>query len=61
MRNEADRRQQLVRLTPAGLDLLQRAERIAATMEDEPLGLLSEAERALLNELLLKVAAGNRR
>lgn len=56
VRNEADRRQQLVRLTPAGRELVQRAEQVAMTMEDEPLAVLSEAERALLIELLLKVA-----
>ena len=53
-----DRRAQLIHLTPAGRDLVKRAEKIAATMENESLAVLSAAERALLIELLLKVARG---
>lgn len=51
-----DRRAQLIQLTKAGQDLVKRAEKIAATMENAALRDLSAAERALLIELLLKVA-----
>ena len=53
-----DRRAQLIHLTPAGREFVRRAERIAATMESAALTALSAAERALLIELLLKVAQG---
>ena len=58
VRSTRDRRAMLIHLTRAGRDLLQRAEKIAATMEQGPLRGLSPAERALLVELLLKVAWG---
>jgi DNA-binding MarR family transcriptional regulator len=53
-----DRRAQLIRLTDAGRELVKRAERIAQTMEHPALKPLSAAERALLIELLMKVARG---
>ena len=56
VRSEQDRRAQHVHLTVAGRELVQRAERISRTMEDSALQVLSSAERALLIELLLKVA-----
>jgi len=56
VRSERDRRAQHIHLTPAGRELVQRAERISQTMEDPSLQVLSAAERALLIELLLKVA-----
>jgi DNA-binding MarR family transcriptional regulator len=56
VRSTEDRRSQWVVLTAAGDALRARAEKVAATMEDEPLGVLSAAERLLLLELLLKVA-----
>lgn len=58
VRSTVDRRAMLIRLTEAGRALVQRAEAIAATMENPALTMLSPAERALLIELLLKVAAG---
>ncbi len=58
VRSTEDRRAQLIHLTAAGRKLVQRAETIAATMERETLSVLSEAERLLLIELLLKLAAG---
>ena len=58
VRSTRDRRAMLIHLTPAGRDLVQRAEKIAATMEHGALRMLSSAERALLVELLLKVAWG---
>jgi DNA-binding MarR family transcriptional regulator len=56
VRSTQDRRAQLIHLTPAGRLLVQKAEKIAATMEHEATQVLSEAERALLIELLEKVA-----
>jgi DNA-binding MarR family transcriptional regulator len=47
-----------IHLTPKGQELVQRAEKIAATMEAPALRMLSAAERALLIELLMKVSSG---
>ena len=60
VRSTEDRRSQIVELTAAGQQMVQRAEKIAATMENEPLQVLSPAERLLLLELLLKVSRGRR-
>ena len=56
VRSTQDRRAQHVHLTAQGRELTQQAEKIASTMENAALRLLSAAERALLIELLLKVA-----
>lgn len=56
VRSTRDRRAMNIHLTPGGRDLVQRAERIARTMEQPSLRMLSTAERALLIELLMKVA-----
>jgi DNA-binding MarR family transcriptional regulator len=56
VRSTRDRRAMLIHLTAAGRELVLRAEKIAATMEQGALRMLSTAERALLIELLLKVA-----
>jgi DNA-binding MarR family transcriptional regulator len=53
-----DRRSQRIELTPAGRKLTARAEKIAATMEDDALAVLSARERAALIRLLMRVAAG---
>lgn len=58
VRSTVDRRAQQIHLTPAGRELTIRAEAIAATMENESLRMLSDAERALLIELLMKVVRG---
>ena len=58
VRSMKDRRAQHIHLTAAGALLVQRAERIAATMEAPSLAMLSAAECALLIELLHKVASG---
>ena len=58
VRSTADRRAQHIHLPPRGAQLVQRAEKIAATMEAPALAMLSAAERALLIELLYKVASG---
>jgi DNA-binding MarR family transcriptional regulator len=60
VRSTVDRRAQQLHLTPAGRELTARAEAIAATMENASLQMLSGAERALLIELLLKVARAPR-
>jgi DNA-binding MarR family transcriptional regulator len=59
-RSERDRRAQLVRLTPAGQALAARARQIGQNMENDALGVLSAAERAMLLELLHRVALGRR-
>ncbi len=56
VRSTQDRRAQHVHLTARGRELTQQAENIAATMEYAALRVLSPAERALLIELLFKVA-----
>lgn len=56
VRSTRDRRAMNIHLTPNGRDLVQRAEKIARTMENTSLRMLSAAERALLIELLMKVA-----
>jgi DNA-binding MarR family transcriptional regulator len=58
VRSTVDRRAQQLHLTPAGRALTERAETIAATMEYDALRVLTAGERALLIELLLKVAHG---
>lgn len=55
-RSERDRRAQLIRLTPAGQVLVTRARKIAQTMEQDALAVLTPAEQALLIELLQRVA-----
>ena len=55
VRSTHDRRAQHIHLTPRGRALADRSRRIAATMEEPALGALSQAERALLIELLRKV------
>ena len=56
VRSERDRRAQHIHLTAAGRDVVARAEAISRTMEDTGLRMLSAAERAMLIELLLRVA-----
>ena len=58
VRSTADRRAMHIHLAPAGVDLVERAEKIAATMENPALRALSAAERALLVQLLITVAGG---
>jgi DNA-binding MarR family transcriptional regulator len=58
VRGTRDRRAMHIHLTAGGRAFVQRAEKIAATMEAPALRMLSAAERALLIELLMKVAAG---
>ena len=60
VRNETDRRSQHVRLTRKGAALVREAREVSLTMERDLLRHLSEAERAMLIELLQKVARGGR-
>jgi DNA-binding MarR family transcriptional regulator len=55
VRGTRDRRAQHIHLTAAGRALVEKARRITATMEEPALAVLSQAERALLIELLRKV------
>jgi len=55
-RNPADRRSQLIVLSPEGLALARRAQATARTMEHGLMRRLSSAERAMLIELLSKLA-----
>ena len=61
VRSTQDRRAQHIHLTAAGRELVAQAQKIARTMEAPALRMLSPAERALLIELLMKVAAGRTR
>lgn len=56
VRSEADRRLQHIHLTEAGQALARRAHEVSLTMERDLTRHLSEAERAILMELLEKVA-----
>ena len=56
VRSTHDRRAQHVHLTAKGRTLAERTRRISATMEEPALAMLSAAERALLIELLRKIA-----
>ena len=58
VRSTRGRRAQHIHLTTAGAQLVLRAEKIAATMEVPSLAVSSVSERALLIELLHKVASG---
>ena len=58
VRGTHDRRNQIIHLTATGRELIQRAEKISATMEQGVLRALSAAERAMLIELMLKVGLG---
>jgi MarR family transcriptional regulator for hemolysin len=55
-RNPADRRSQLIVLTPEGQAVARRAQGAAKTMEASLQRRLSRAERAMLIELLAKLA-----
>ena len=55
-RNPADRRSQLIVLSTEGVSVARRAQAVARTMERGLLRRLSEAERAMLIELLGKLA-----
>ena len=55
-RDQADRRRQIVQMTPAGRKTLDKLRRVAARVEDEFLSALSEREREQFHALLLKLA-----
>jgi DNA-binding MarR family transcriptional regulator len=56
VRGTHDRRAQHIHLTPLGRALAERSHAISLTMEEPALAALSRAERALLIELLGKIA-----
>ncbi len=56
VRSTRDRRAQHIHLTAAGRAEAERSRRISAAMEEPTLAALSRAERALLIELLRKIA-----
>jgi DNA-binding MarR family transcriptional regulator len=60
VRNENDRRSQQLRLTRKGATLVREVRDVSLTMERDLLRHLSDAERAMLIELLQKVARGGR-
>jgi len=60
VRSEADRRSQYIRLTRKGNALARKATEVSRTMEQDVLRHLTEAERAILVELLQKVARHRR-
>ena len=55
VRSTHDRRAQHIHLTAKGRALAERARRVSLTMEEPELAVLSQAERALLIELLRKL------
>jgi DNA-binding MarR family transcriptional regulator len=55
-RDPSDRRRHLVKLTPDGKKALRRLRSLARQIQDEFLEPLSEADRAKLHELLLRLA-----
>jgi DNA-binding MarR family transcriptional regulator len=57
-RDPSDRRRHLVDITPKGLQLLERAERSIADIENEVLGALSTNERTSLRRMLAKAIDG---
>jgi DNA-binding MarR family transcriptional regulator len=60
VRSVRDRRAQNIHLTPAGEKLARRAHQVSKTMENDALRHLSVGERAMLPELLQKVARHRR-
>jgi DNA-binding MarR family transcriptional regulator len=60
-RNERDRRQQLIRLTPTGQQRIREAVRVTRHAEEGVLSALSAAERATLIELLHRVIRNSRK
>jgi DNA-binding MarR family transcriptional regulator len=55
-RDQADRRRQIVQMTPAGKKQLEQLRRLTAQIEDEFMSSLSESEREQLHGMLLRLA-----
>jgi DNA-binding MarR family transcriptional regulator len=55
-RDQADRRRQIVQMTPAGRKTLEKLRKLSARVEDEYLSSLSDKEREQFHALLLKLA-----
>ncbi len=60
VRSTEDRRAQIIHLTPEGKRMVERAEKVVHKMDAEMTRNLSDGERLLLIELLLKVARSGR-
>lgn len=60
VRSQTDRRVQRVRLTVSGCTTVEKMDELSEAMETQLLGHLTPAERAMLFELLRKVAAHRR-
>jgi DNA-binding MarR family transcriptional regulator len=58
-RDPQDRRRHVVSITPEGAEQLVMMRRVVAAIEDEFFSPLSEAERASLHELLVRLAVQN--
>ena len=54
-RDPADRRRQIVQITPSGRKMLERLRRLAQQLEDEFLATLDESERRDLHRLLQRL------
>lgn len=54
-RDPDDRRRHIVEITPKGKKVLERAERGMATLEEDLLQVLSQAERATLKQLVRRI------
>jgi DNA-binding MarR family transcriptional regulator len=57
-RSRSDRRIQALHLTAKGRTVLERVEQIAAAEQARTFGVLDDEERAVLHDLLLRVAEG---
>jgi len=55
-RDQADRRRQIVQMTPAGRKMLDKLRKLSGRVEDDFLAALSDKERAQFHALLLKLA-----
>jgi DNA-binding MarR family transcriptional regulator len=55
-RDQADRRRQIVEMTPAGRKTLEKLRKLSSRVEDEFLSSLGEKEREQFHALLLKLA-----
>src|SRR5580765_2209590 len=55
-RDQADRRRQIVQMTPAGRKMLDKLRKLSAGVEDDFLAALSDQEREQFHALLLKLA-----
>src|SRR6059058_893815 len=55
-RDQADRRRQIVQMTPGGLKMLDKLRKLSGRVEDDFLAALSDKEQVQFHTLLLKLA-----